>query len=73
MPSDCQCSGACTTEIKTVTKVLNNKEASKRLEKLEREVKVLKSSNSTLKSQLSRAKTSKKTLVKKLKDRLDSI
>ena len=73
MPSDCQCSSCTQTEVRTVTKVLNNKQASVRLKRLEEEVKQLKASNSTLKSQLSRAKTSKKTLVKKLKDRLDSI
>ena len=71
MPSDCQCSTACETRI--VTKVLNNKQATRRLERLEKEVKKLRSENVTLKTKLSKASVKKKDLVSKLKKQLDRV
>jgi len=69
MPSDCQCATAC--ETKTVTKVLNNKQATARLRKLEREVKDLKKENSGLKARLTKATAKKRSIVKSLKNHLD--
>jgi len=71
MPSDCQCSTACETRI--VTKVLNNKQATRRLERLEKEVKKLRLENVTLKTKLSKASVKKKDLVSKLKKQLDRV
>jgi len=69
MPSDCQCSSACETRI--VTKVLNNKEATRRLERLEREVSELRQQNSLLNQKLKKANVSKKKIIADLKKHLD--
>jgi len=69
MPSDCQCSTACDCGV--VTKVINNKEATKRLKRLEKEVEDLKEENIDLKRRLKRANINKKKIVNDLKNRLD--
>lgn len=73
MPSDCQCSVACAVEVREIVKVINNKEATKKLSKLEKEVKTLKSQNSELKFRLERATVNKDQLIKKIKSKLNSI
>jgi len=70
MPSDCQCSTAC-TQIVEKKVVLNNKEATKKLRRLEDEVESLKRENATLKRKLTRATVNKKKLVSDLKRQLD--
>ena len=71
MPSDCQCSTAC--DVRVETKVLNNKQATRKLKELEAEVTALEEENQTLKRRLRKARVSKKSLVKKLKNHLDGI
>ena len=73
MPSDCQCSTACDVQTKYVhvEKVLNNKQATEKLKKLENEVKSLKMKNNRLKIKLNKATVNKNTIVKKLKRQLD--
>jgi len=71
MPSDCQCSSACETKI--VTKVLNSKEATRKLERLEREVKKLRDDNANLERKLKRASVNKKKIVAELKKQLERI
>jgi cell division protein FtsB len=75
MPSDCQCSTACDvrTVTKTVTKVINNKEATRRIKRLEKEVKALKDENAVLKSRAKNRLVSKKKIVSDLKKHLDRI
>lgn len=73
MPSDCQCSTACGTETIVKTKVISNKEATRRLEILEHEVKALKNENSNLRTSLRRAGISKKKIIKDLRDQLDKM
>lgn len=73
MPSDCQCSTACDTKVVKVKEVLNNKKATALLKKLEREVTDLKKKNSSLKTKLTRATTSKKGIIKDLKKHLDRV
>jgi len=72
VPSDCQCSSACHTEVRTEVKVLNNKQATTRIQRLEREVEKLVSENSHLKRRLRKAKISKKGIIEDLKAQLDS-
>jgi hypothetical protein len=71
MPSDCQCSNACQTEYIERKVVLGNKEATRKLRKLEREVEELKAQNSLLRRELKTAKISKKKIVGDLKRHLD--
>jgi septal ring factor EnvC (AmiA/AmiB activator) len=71
MPSDCQCSTACETIIKERKVVLNNKEATRMLRQLEKEVKDLTEENASLKRQLRRASVDKNKVIKNLKDHLD--
>lgn len=73
MPSDCQCSAACHTEIRTEVKVLNNKQATTRIKRLEREVKELIRKNSHLRQRLGRAEIKREKIVSDLKSQLDSI
>ena len=73
MPSDCQCSSACGVVEKEVVKVLNDKQATRRIRELEEEVERLLADNSLLSKKLRRESTSKKDLIKKLKDGLDRI
>lgn len=71
MPSDCQCATAC--ETKVVTKVLNNREATKKLNALKEEVKRLKLENTKLASRLSKARISKREIISRLKKQLDKV
>jgi len=71
MPSDCQCSAACHTEVRTEVKVLNNKRATARIQLLEEEVGRLVSENSRLKRRLRRAEINKEGIIKDLKAQLD--
>lgn len=71
MPSDCQCSNACACETKIIKEVLNDREATRKLRQLEREVKTLREENRNIKARLKKKAISKKSLVKKLKDQLD--
>jgi len=71
MPSDCQCSAACHTEVRTEVKVLNNKRATARIQLLEEEVGKLVSENSRLKRRLRRAEINKEGIIKDLKAQLD--
>lgn len=73
MPSDCQCSTACDVQTKYVEKVLNNKQATEKLKKLEIEVRNLKTENNRLKTRLNKATVNKNTIIKKLKQQLDEI
>lgn len=70
MPSDCQCS-ACVTE--RLVEVIGNKEASKRIRDLEREVAKMRAENVSLKSDLEKATVNKKKLVNRLKKQLDNM
>lgn len=71
MPSDCQCSTACETVIKT--KVISNREATRRLKRLEDEVANLKGENIRLKTRLKRTDISKKEIIADLKNHLNKI
>ncbi len=73
MPSDCQCSSACSTETITVEKVLNNKQATRKLRRLEEEVAILKDENTGLKRRLRKASINKEKILKDLKSNLDRI
>lgn len=73
MPSDCQCSTCIETRTIIKEKVLNNKQATKKIELLKEEVEKLKSSNKSLKRRLHRAATNKETIVKDLKSKLDNM
>lgn len=73
MPSDCQCSTACEVETRTITKVLNNKEATRLLRKLKEENAELKAQNALLKRSLENHKVSKKKIINKLKKQLDNM
>lgn len=73
MPSDCQCSTAYDVQIKYVDKVLNNKQATEKLKKLENEVKNLKTKNNRLKTRLNKITVNKHIIIKKLKQQLDEI
>ena len=72
MPSDCQCSTAC-TQIVEKKVVLGSKEATRKLRKLEADVERLKSENTTLKRKLKRASVNKKDIVARLKKQLDKV
>jgi hypothetical protein len=72
MPSDCQCSNACDCQTIVKTKVLNNKEATRKIARLEEEVALLKYENDRLK-RASKRRLPKKELVNKLKKMLDEI
>lgn len=69
MPSDCQCSTACSVEKEV--KVISNKKAAALIKRLERELAELKKENAYLKTKYRSAKMNKEALKKKLKDRLD--
>jgi len=71
MPSDCQCSTHVETKI--VKEVLNNKEATRRLKRLEEEVAELKQKNASLTRRLRVAKVSKKQIVDDLKKKLSNL
>lgn len=73
MPSDCQCSTPCGVQTKYVEKVLNNKQATEKLKKLEIEIKNLKMENNRLKIRLNKATVNKNIIVKKLKQQLDKV
>jgi hypothetical protein len=75
MPSDCQCSacGACDCQsTKIVEKRIGNKEAIETIEKLEKELEILKKENKELLEENKREKVNKdeilKQLMKKLKE-----
>ena len=70
MPSDCQCS-ACSTKI--VKEVLNNKDATKRLRRLEKEVEELREKNKQLERRLKKVSISKRDIVRDLKKHLDKV
>jgi len=72
MPSDCQCS-TTHSDTKVVTKRVGNKEAIRKIEQLEAEVKKLKASNKKLKASATKNKVSKDKLVRQLKKKLDDI
>lgn len=72
MPSDCQCSTP--QEIIVERKVvLNNKQATARLRKLEKEVKALRRENSGLKTRLTKATAKKADIIKSLKSHLNRV
>lgn len=71
MPSDCQCSAP--VETITVEKVINNKQATRKILRLEEEVEVLKYENTSLKRRLRKASTNKEKILKDLKSKLDKI
>ena len=72
MPSDCQCSTACThhTEVVKEVKVLNNKEATRKIKKLEKEVEELRMENARLATEAKKNKMTKKKLVDQLEKKL---
>lgn len=72
MPSDCQCSTACTrhTEVVKEVKVLNNKEATRKIKKLEKEVEELRMANARLATEAKKNKMTKKKLVDQLEKKL---
>lgn len=69
MPSDCQCSSSVV--IREV--VLNDREATLRLQRLEKEVKRLRIENARLDKDLKRASKTKEEILKELKGKLDTI
>ena len=71
MPSDCQCSSS--VEVVERTKVIGNKEATRRLRKLEVENEKLKAENARLKRLANKKAATKEALVKKLKRQLDNL
>jgi cell shape-determining protein MreC len=73
MPSDCQCSTDIERVVERVTKVIGNKEATRRLRKLEEENEWLKSENARLKRLANKKAASKKDLIRRLKKQLDDI
>lgn len=73
MPSDCQCSSACHTETREITKVINSKEGTKRIARLERELEKLVEENSDLRRRLRKSTVNKKHLIDKIKSGLDTI
>lgn len=75
MPSDCQCSSACDcTVVKEKVKVLNNKQATKKLQNLEKEVERLTELNEELSRKLrQRTSTTKRKLIETLRDSLDKL
>ncbi|HEC66271.1 hypothetical protein LCGC14_1339200 [marine sediment metagenome] len=72
MPSDCQCSTSSVETI-TVEKVLNNKQATRKLRRLEREVEALENENTGLKRRLRKASINKEKILKDLRSKLDKI
>ncbi len=72
MPSDCQCSTPRTEYVDRI-KVLNNKDATRRIARLEEQVKALKSENAVLKRKANRKLKSKKQIISDLKKQLDRI
>jgi len=82
MPSDCRCSSACLTEVRTVVKkiIVGSKEATELIEKLEDEIKELKIKCRRLKDKLeceskrlTKASISKSQMIEALKKKLDNI
>ncbi len=71
MPSDCQCSTH--TEPVVVEKVLNNKQATRKMRRLEEEVEILKYENSSLKQRLRKASINKEKILKELRSKLDRL
>ena len=71
MPSDCQCSTS--VEVVEKTRVIGSKEATRRLRKLEAEVKKLKRENARLRRLANEKEVTKKELVRKLKRQLDRL
>lgn len=72
MPSDCQCGSACDCTI-VKKEVIGNKEATRRLKKLEDEVKELKSENRQLKAKLEKKTKTRGQIIKELKRHLDNV
>jgi hypothetical protein len=72
MPSDCQCS-TNQVETRVVKEVLNNKQATARLRRLEKEVGALKEKNSRLEMRLRKANISKKKILSDLKSHLNKM
>ncbi len=73
MPSDCQCSSACSTETITVEKVIGNKQATRKILRLEEEVEILKYKNSSLRQRLRKASINKEKILKELRSKLDRL
>lgn len=71
MPSDCQCSAP--TETIVVEKVLNNNQATRKMQRLKKEVEALEDENARLKRRLRKASVSKEKILKELRSKLDSI
>lgn len=71
MPSDCDCSHH--TETITVEKVIGNKQATRKIQRLEEEVERLKYKNSSLRQRLQKASISKGKILKELKSKLDRL
>jgi hypothetical protein len=73
MPSDCQCATAVETRTVTIEKVLNNKQATRKMRRLEEEVAILRNENAGLKRRLQKASVSKERILKDLKSKLDRL
>ena len=73
MPSDCQCSAPCRTEVRTEVKVLNNKRATARIKRLEKELEELIKENASLRRRLRSAKVDRKKIISDLKSQLDRV
>lgn len=73
MPSDCQCSSPVETITveKIVEKVIGNKQATRKILRLEEEVEALKNKNAGLKRRLRKATIHKKEVLKDLRSQLD--
>jgi len=72
MPSDCQCSTPSVEYVDRI-KVLNNKQATRKIARLEKEVEALRSENAILKRKARSKTLTKKKLVGDLKRHLDRI
>lgn len=73
MPSDCQCSSPVETITveKIVEKVIGNKQATRKILRLEEEVEALKNKNAGLKRRLRKATIHKEEVLKDLRSQLD--